>query len=454
MVSAKLTTLGRRAASCLFLSPVWPEPGSSAAGVRTEGLLSAFQRWGYDVSYAAAAKPNKYTELLRGSGVAVYECGPNREEQLASVLDETQPTVVVFDRFMAEEAYSFRVRELAPDALRVLDMQDLHALRRGRQELFESGADARAILEHTPPASSDALLRELGAIQRSDLTLVCSPVELSLLQSHYGVAPSKLCLASFFCEEAEPDPLPVKREAGEAPPSRKGSGEGAADRAVVGGTATDDRAGGVAATGASPASATTGTSSKKRPLGAARVDAAASPAAAATEADSASAGFGFGYGERFSFERRSGFVTIGGFRHPPNVDGVEWLSTEIWPRIRARLPKAHRSATMRVYGAYPNHKVQITHLCLLSCYIYICLYICIYIRIYIYIYLRMYIFIHICIRLTSKCRTKFTGGSNDEAQRCTRLHSCNQARSSDQPPPPSSQTRTLIGAWASDAAQT
>ncbi len=35
------------------------------------------------------------------------------------------------------------------------------------------------------------------------------------------------------------------------------------------------------------------------------------------------------------FEDRSGVIFIGGFAHPPNVDGVEWLIEEIWPRVRA-----------------------------------------------------------------------------------------------------------------------
>jgi hypothetical protein len=44
------------------------------------------------------------------------------------------------------------------------------------------------------------------------------------------------------------------------------------------------------------------------------------------------------------------------------VDAVEYLATEIWPRIRARLPRSHRdSAIMRVYGAYPNKRVQALH---------------------------------------------------------------------------------------------
>lgn len=36
----------------LFLSPVWPERSSSAAGVRTADLIVGFQEWGYSVSYS------------------------------------------------------------------------------------------------------------------------------------------------------------------------------------------------------------------------------------------------------------------------------------------------------------------------------------------------------------------------------------------------------------------
>ncbi len=34
------------------------------------------------------------------------------------------------------------------------------------------------------------------------------------------------------------------------------------------------------------------------------------------------------------FGRRSGAVFVGGFRHPPNVDAVEWLVSDIWPLVR------------------------------------------------------------------------------------------------------------------------
>ena len=210
-------TMVARGASCLFLSSLWPEPGSSAAGVRTEGLIRAFQQWGYDVSYAAGAAPNEYTDRLREAGVATFECGPNREADLSRVIATSQPTVVIFDRFFNEEAFSFRVRELAPDALRVLDMQDVHSLRRGRQQLVERAKDGQpgcerllaASLAHVPPATSEPLLRELAAVHRSDLTLVCSPVEQALLQRVYAIPQEKLALASFFCDEAAPDDNPA-----------------------------------------------------------------------------------------------------------------------------------------------------------------------------------------------------------------------------------------------------
>jgi GT2 family glycosyltransferase len=39
-----------------------------------------------------------------------------------------------------------------------------------------------------------------------------------------------------------------------------------------------------------------------------------------------------------AFAEREGLVFIGGFRHPPNTDGVLWYAAEILPRIRERLP--------------------------------------------------------------------------------------------------------------------
>lgn len=40
------------------------------------------------------------------------------------------------------------------------------------------------------------------------------------------------------------------------------------------------------------------------------------------------------------WSERRGFLFVGGFGHPPNVDGLLWLLEHIWPSIRASLPDA------------------------------------------------------------------------------------------------------------------
>mmetsp|Transcript_20980 Transcript_20980/g.34198 ORF Transcript_20980/g.34198 Transcript_20980/m.34198 type:complete len:425 (+) Transcript_20980:110-1384(+) len=54
------------------------------------------------------------------------------------------------------------------------------------------------------------------------------------------------------------------------------------------------------------------------------------------------------------FGGRQHFVSIGTFRHAPNCDSVEWLSSEVWPRIRERLPNAE----IHIYGSYLKHNFQ------------------------------------------------------------------------------------------------
>lgn len=153
--------------SILFVAPVWPEVSSSAAGVRTSALVTHFLRGGnadsrhdsdngdgasnghtygggeqgsinggtnggissdgggpsWRVSFLSTADRNPHEAILAASGVFTYSIKGNRTQELAEVLGEVQPSVVVFDRFYAEEMFSFRVRELCPEALRVLDMQ-------------------------------------------------------------------------------------------------------------------------------------------------------------------------------------------------------------------------------------------------------------------------------------------------------------------------------------------
>ena len=57
-------------------------------------------------------------------------------------------------------------------------------------------------------------------------------------------------------------------------------------------------------------------------------------------------------------ERRAGprgpeLLFAGGFRHSPNVDGVNWFAQEIWPAVRSEVPDAR----LRIVGSHAPPEV-------------------------------------------------------------------------------------------------
>jgi len=201
--------------SALFVGPWWPDPSATGAGVRTAALLHAFRdRLGCRTAFLSPARENAASRRLEAAGVAVRRCKLNCVDDFAAAVRGDPPDVVVFDRFSSEEAFSWQVKEHCPGALRVLDMQDVHALRRWRQSTVEAGGSVAEAALALPPASSADLQRELAAVHRSDLALVCSPVELRLLRDSWGIPERKLQLASFFFDADEEPPVPFEARAG------------------------------------------------------------------------------------------------------------------------------------------------------------------------------------------------------------------------------------------------
>jgi glycosyltransferase involved in cell wall biosynthesis len=207
--------------SVLFLSNLLPEPNASAAGVRTSFLLQKLAECDgiTSVHYATAASPKETDtetandKLLKALGVQFHLLPPNRSTLMKNLLDaipRTENMLVIFDRFYAEEMYSFHLHEHCPHAVLVLDMQDMHSLRHARQAAIKaSDRLGPASLENLPidvrPSISDKrLLRELAAIHRSDLTIACSPAEMDMLHLHYQIPTSKLCVAPLFGDSTLP----------------------------------------------------------------------------------------------------------------------------------------------------------------------------------------------------------------------------------------------------------
>ena len=237
---------------------MFPEYSSSAAGVRTFGLIQKCIDLGLEVGFGTGAKQSSNATFP--SETKVFRVRYNNTNDIVKTMGELDPDLVVFDRFLAEEAYASRVREIKPSAMRVLDMQDMHSLRRHRE--------TNPFPSIPSPSTSTSLVRELASINRSDLSIVCSSVEKVLLEMEYKIPGEKLQMGSFFTS-------PIDK----------------------------------------------------------------------------------GYDNNHSFNQRKDFISIGGFKHPPNVDSAVWLVEDIWPRISKKIP----DAVLNIYGAYPTRKISSLH---------------------------------------------------------------------------------------------
>lgn len=103
--------------------------------------------------------------------------------------------MVLFDRFMMEEQFGWRVAKYCPDAIRLLDTEDLHCLREARHQAYKKQTDYREILP-----SSEIAKREIASIFRSDLTLMISEFEMELLQNQFKVETEILHYLPLFVE--------------------------------------------------------------------------------------------------------------------------------------------------------------------------------------------------------------------------------------------------------------
>jgi len=166
----------------LIIGFVWPEPNSSAAGGRMMQLISLFQNQGYQITFASPAQDSDFMVDLDEFDVVRKAINLNCSS-FDEFVKELNPSVVLFDRFMIEEQFGWRVAENCPDGLRILDTEDLHCLRLARQKAFKEKRDF---------VVSDLLLeevakREIASILRCDLSLMISEYEMELLTSIFKI---------------------------------------------------------------------------------------------------------------------------------------------------------------------------------------------------------------------------------------------------------------------------
>ncbi|MDH6017063.1 glycosyltransferase [Vibrio sp. 10N.222.54.F12] len=170
----------------LAIGYVWPEPNSSAAGSHMMSLLRLFKRQGWSVEFATPAQETEHMIDLSEEGITSQSIQLNCDS-FDQYIEELQPDVVMFDRFMMEEQFGWRVEKVCPNAFKLLDTEDLQFLRNARHEAVKKETELTKAHLY-----SDLAKREIAAILRCDLSLIISSYEMDLLKSEFNIDPKLL----------------------------------------------------------------------------------------------------------------------------------------------------------------------------------------------------------------------------------------------------------------------
>ncbi len=177
----------------LMIGLVWPEPNATAAGIRTIQILQFFRDIGAHITFSSTASKTPYTYPLEELGVTSTPIKLN-DPSFDLFLENLQPTTVVFDRYLTEEQFGWKVAKIIPNALRIIDTQDLHSLRNSREQALKQGE----VFNKFHWLTNDHTKRELASILRSDLSLIISDFEMDWLQEHTPVASSMIHYLPFL----------------------------------------------------------------------------------------------------------------------------------------------------------------------------------------------------------------------------------------------------------------
>lgn len=182
----------------LIIGYVWVEPNSSAAGSRMMQLIEQFLKQGFKITFASPAQKSEKAASLGSLSIDEVSIELNNAS-FDDFIKELQPTIVMFDRFMMEEQFGWRVAENCPNAIRILDTEDLHFLRKTRHQQLKKGEvfTTEALLK-----SADAK-REIASILRCDISLIISSFEMDLLKSVFKIDEKILYYLPFLLDRID-----------------------------------------------------------------------------------------------------------------------------------------------------------------------------------------------------------------------------------------------------------
>jgi len=175
---------------------VWPEPKSSAAGRHILSIMRQFKQQDWLVEFATPSQPTEHMLDLAGEGISSQSISLNCDS-FDAYISEYQPDIVMFDRFMMEEQFGWRVERTCPKALKILDTEDLQCLRQARQQASKTQREMTQA-----DLYSELAKREIAAILRCDISLIISSFEMELLVNRFKVDVSLLHYLPFMVDLA------------------------------------------------------------------------------------------------------------------------------------------------------------------------------------------------------------------------------------------------------------
>lgn len=176
----------------VILGLVIPEPASTAAGHRMMQLIQLFSEADFKISFLTASNNIEFSEKIEIQKIEI------NNESFDEKIRDLNPDVVLFDRYVTEEQFGWRVSENCPNAVKIIDTEDLHFLREARRKAF---VDKRIV--EKKDFINDVFVREMASILRCDLSLIISEFEYNLLVDDFKINPNLLFYIPFLTESFE-----------------------------------------------------------------------------------------------------------------------------------------------------------------------------------------------------------------------------------------------------------
>ncbi|UZO80586.1 glycosyltransferase family 4 protein [Aquimarina sp. ERC-38] len=181
----------------LVIGQVWPEPTTTAAGIRMLQLISIFKELQYIIYFGSPAQTSKYSTDFKDQDIQFVPVHLNND-QFDQQIQNLQPHIVIYDRFVIEEQFGWRVKEFCPQAISILNTEDLHCLRNTREF---------AVKKNLPYTTSllleqEITKREIASIYRCDLSLIISLKEIEVLDNTFRIPPQQLIYLPLFVEHS------------------------------------------------------------------------------------------------------------------------------------------------------------------------------------------------------------------------------------------------------------